>query len=128
MNPVSVHDAIEEHLAKAQQSPQGRSSHTLVGGHDRGDLASTIVVEAFAPLMGRDEVAASDLDDCIEGARAHGRDALVSLIRSYVLPVMADCSNHWTGNGRCSGCRHEQMGWTGYQRRWAKARFACAIL
>jgi len=35
MNPISLHDAVEEHLAKALQSPQGRSSHTLVGGRDR---------------------------------------------------------------------------------------------
>ena len=42
MDPVSIHQAIEEHLAKAQQSPQGRSSHTLVGGRDRV-LRQTIV-------------------------------------------------------------------------------------
>jgi quercetin dioxygenase-like cupin family protein len=42
MDPISVHAAIEEHLAKALQSPQGRSSHTLVGGHDRV-LRQTIV-------------------------------------------------------------------------------------
>ena len=35
MDPVSIHQAMTEHLAKAQESPQGRSSHTLVGGHDR---------------------------------------------------------------------------------------------
>ncbi len=35
MSPVSVTDALEDHLAKALQSPQGRSSHTLVGGRDR---------------------------------------------------------------------------------------------
>ena len=40
-----------------------------MGGHDRGDLASTIVVEAFEPLRGRVAVVASDLDACIEGAR-----------------------------------------------------------
>lgn len=42
MEPVSIHQAIEEHLGKALQSPQGRSSHTLVGGHDRA-LRQTIV-------------------------------------------------------------------------------------
>jgi quercetin dioxygenase-like cupin family protein len=42
MNPISVHDAVEEHLAKALESPQGRSSHTLVGGHDRV-LRQTVV-------------------------------------------------------------------------------------
>lgn len=42
MNPISVHDAVEEHLARARQSPQGRSSHTLVGGHDRV-LRQTVV-------------------------------------------------------------------------------------
>jgi quercetin dioxygenase-like cupin family protein len=42
MEPISVHDAIEEHLAKALESPQGRSSHTLVGGHDRV-LRQTVV-------------------------------------------------------------------------------------
>jgi len=42
MNPISLHDAVEEHLAKALQSPQGRSSHTLVGGRDRV-LRQTVV-------------------------------------------------------------------------------------
>ena len=42
MEPVSIHQAVEEHLAKAQQSPQGRSSHTLVGGRDRV-LRQTVV-------------------------------------------------------------------------------------
>ena len=42
MNPISIHDAVEEHLGKALQSPQGRSSHTLVGGRDRV-LRQTVV-------------------------------------------------------------------------------------
>jgi quercetin dioxygenase-like cupin family protein len=42
VNPISVHDTVEEHLAKALQSPQGRSAHTLVGGHDRV-LRQTVV-------------------------------------------------------------------------------------
>lgn len=46
MNPVSVHQAIEEHLAKAKESPQGRSSHTLVGGHDRALRQTLIALEA----------------------------------------------------------------------------------
>lgn len=50
MNPVSVHDAIEEHLAKALQSPQGRSSHTLVGGHDRVLRQTVIALKAGAKL------------------------------------------------------------------------------
>lgn len=50
MNPVSVHDAIEEHLAKALQSPQGRSSHTLVGGHDRVLRQTVIALKAREKL------------------------------------------------------------------------------
>ena len=54
MNPVSVHDAIEEHLAKAQQSPQGRSSHTLVGGHDRV-LRQTLIALKGGEKLGEHE-------------------------------------------------------------------------
>lgn len=54
MNPVSVHDAIEEHLAKAQQSPQGRSSHTLVGGHDRV-LRQTLIALKEGEELGEHE-------------------------------------------------------------------------
>jgi quercetin dioxygenase-like cupin family protein len=54
MNPVSVHDAIEEHLAKAQQSPQGRSSHTLVGGHDRV-LRQTVIALKGGEKLGEHE-------------------------------------------------------------------------
>ena len=50
MNPVSVHDAVEEHLAKALQSPQGRSSHTLVGGHDRVLRHTLIALKAGEKL------------------------------------------------------------------------------
>lgn len=35
MQQISLRAAVEEHLGKARQSPQGRSAHTLVGGHDR---------------------------------------------------------------------------------------------
>jgi quercetin dioxygenase-like cupin family protein len=54
MNPVSVHEAIEEHLAKAQQSPQGRSSHTLVGGHDRV-LRQTLIALKGGEKLGEHE-------------------------------------------------------------------------
>ncbi len=54
MEPVSVHQAIEEHLAKAQQSPQGRSSHTLVGGHDRV-LRQTIIALKAGEKLGEHE-------------------------------------------------------------------------
>ena len=54
MNPVSVHQAIEEHLAKAQQSPQGRSSHTLVGGHDRV-LRQTVIALKGGEKLGEHE-------------------------------------------------------------------------
>ena len=50
MNPVSVHDAIEEHLAKALKSPQGRSSHTLVGGHDRVLRQTLVALKAGEKL------------------------------------------------------------------------------
>ena len=42
MEATSLDAAVEEHLAKARQSPQGRSSHTLVGGRDRV-LRQTVV-------------------------------------------------------------------------------------
>jgi quercetin dioxygenase-like cupin family protein len=46
MDPISVHAAVEEHLAKALQSPQGRSSHTLVGGHDRVLRQAVVALKA----------------------------------------------------------------------------------
>ena len=54
MQPVSVHAAIEEHLAKALESPQGRSSHTLVGGHDRV-LRQTVVALKAGEKLGEHE-------------------------------------------------------------------------
>lgn len=50
MNPVSIHQAVEEHLAKAQQSPQGRSSHTLVGGRDRVLRQTVVALKAGEKL------------------------------------------------------------------------------
>ena len=54
MNPISLHDAIEEHQAKAGQSPQGRSSHTLVGGHDRV-LRQTLLAMKAGEKLGEHE-------------------------------------------------------------------------
>lgn len=54
MEPVSIHQAIEDHLAKAQQSPQGRSSHTLVGGADRV-LRQTVVALKAGEKLGEHE-------------------------------------------------------------------------
>lgn len=54
MDPVSLHAAIEEHLAKAQESPQGRSSHTLVGGHDRV-LRQTLLALKAGEKLGEHE-------------------------------------------------------------------------
>lgn len=50
MSPVSLHDAVEEHLAKALRSPQGRSSHTLVGGHDRVLRQTVVALKAGETL------------------------------------------------------------------------------
>lgn len=54
MDPVSLHAAIEEHLAKAMESPQGRSSHTLVGGHDRV-LRQTLLALKAGERLGEHE-------------------------------------------------------------------------
>ena len=54
MSPVSVHDAVAEHLGKAQASPQGRSSHTLIGGRDRV-LRQTVVALRAGEKLGEHE-------------------------------------------------------------------------
>lgn len=54
MDPISLHAAIEEHLAKALHSPQGRSSRTLVGGHDRA-LRQTVVALKAGQRLGEHE-------------------------------------------------------------------------
>lgn len=41
-----------------------------MGGYSRGDVASTMVVEAFEPLVGHLEVAVADLDAAIARSRA----------------------------------------------------------
>lgn len=46
-----------------------------MGGYARGDVASTIVVEAFEPLVGQVEVAVTDLDAAI----ARSRDEIARL-------------------------------------------------
>src|SRR3712207_3688593 len=46
MNPISVKDAVEEHLTKALQSPQGRSSHTLVGSRNRVLRQAVVALKA----------------------------------------------------------------------------------
>ena len=54
MDPISLHAAIEEHAAKAGQSPQGRSSHTLVGGRDRV-LRQTLLALKAGEKLGEHE-------------------------------------------------------------------------
>lgn len=44
-----------------------------MGGYARGDVASTLVVAAFEPLVGCVEVVPADLDACIERSRAEIR-------------------------------------------------------
>ncbi|RYE75391.1 MAG: serine/threonine-protein phosphatase, partial [Myxococcales bacterium] len=41
-----------------------------MGGYARGDVASTLVVEAFEALVGRSDLAVADLTGCIDTARA----------------------------------------------------------
>lgn len=45
-----------------------------MGGYERGDVASALVIDAFEPLVGRVEVVPSDLSGCIERARAAIQD------------------------------------------------------
>lgn len=40
-----------------------------MGGHERGDVAAALVVEAFERLVGSVRVAPTDLDECIERSR-----------------------------------------------------------
>ena len=40
-----------------------------MGGYSRGDVASTMVVDAFQPLVGQPKVMPSDLENCIQHAR-----------------------------------------------------------
>ncbi|QYJ05604.1 protein phosphatase 2C domain-containing protein [Nocardioides panacisoli] len=44
-----------------------------MGGYERGDIASAIVVEEFEALVGRDHVAPTDLENCIANARVRIR-------------------------------------------------------
>jgi quercetin dioxygenase-like cupin family protein len=50
MDPISLDAAADEHLAKARQSPQGRSSHTVVGGHDRVLRQTVVALKAGEEL------------------------------------------------------------------------------
>jgi quercetin dioxygenase-like cupin family protein len=54
MSPISIHDAVEEHLTKALASPQGRSAHTLVGGQDHV-LRQTIIALKAGERLGEHE-------------------------------------------------------------------------
>lgn len=50
MDPISLDAAVDEHLTKAHQSPQGRSSHTVVGGHDRVLRQTVVALKAGEEL------------------------------------------------------------------------------
>ena len=97
MNPVSVHDAIEEHLAKAQESPQGRSSHTLVGGHDRV-LRQTLVALKAGEKLGEHEAPGEATILVLRGrvsvGTSSGEQALAAHELAEIPPERHDLSAH----------------------------------